>query len=248
MSAPQHSPFAALYSPNSELELSLLRSRLDAEEIPYTVTNDHFGSLYIGVQVEAFNRRWILVEEAFLPQAQAVLEDFTARQNHTSVAMSQTSPGWWDKVRTLLEVVLLGWIVPRRTPVSPTAMTFDVRFDSEQHHFTATTAGALTAQGMLALGRTLLGHSRWQSGMSVIFDHRHLEFSMATLADLEAIRAFHRSHQNEIGNGRSAFVVGSGRVESWLELWQQGDKISSDHRTAVFAKMDEAQTWIRQPD
>ena len=248
MSDAQHSPFTALYSPNSELELSLLRSRLDAEEIPYTVTNDHFGSLYIGVQVEAFNRRWILVDEAFLPQAQAVLEDFTARQNQMSVPMSQTTPGWWDKVRTVLEVVLLGWIVPRRTPVLPTAMTFDVRFDDEQRHFTATTAGALTAQGMLTLGRSLLAHSSWQAGMSIIFDHRHLEFAMATLADLEAIRAFHRSHQNQIGNGRSAFVVGSGRVEAWLELWQLGDKISSDHRTAAFAKMDEALAWIRQPD
>ncbi|WP_321530785.1 putative signal transducing protein [uncultured Desulfuromonas sp.] len=247
MSAPQRELLTALYSPHTELELSLLRSRLDAEDIPYTVTNDHFGSLYIGVQIESFNRRWILVADSALPQAQAVLHDFLARQKQPTSTLSQPTYSWWDKLRTILEVVLLGWMVPRRRPpVSAELMTYTVQFDHQQHLFIATTSGSLTAQGMTDLGQTLLQQPQWQPGMPVIFDHRHLTFISTAVEELDEIRDFHRNHQDQIGNGKSAFVVGADRVDAWLELWQQGNKILSDHRTAVFAELDEAQDWIRQ--
>ncbi|EAT15306.1 putative signal transducing protein [Desulfuromonas acetoxidans] len=249
MSNPRHEPFTALYSPHTELELSLLRSRLDAENIPYTVTNDHFGSLYIGVQIESFNRRWILVADSALPQAQVVLHDFLARQKQPTSTLSQPTYNWWDKLRTVLEVVLLGWMVPRRRPAAAKdEMVFDIEFDPQHRIFIATTSGTLTAQGMIALGQELLAQTRWQAGMAVIFDHRQLEFAVTPVEDLEAIRNFHRTHQNQIGHGKSAFVVGPGQADDWLELWQQGNKMATNHRTAVFEEIEEAQVWLSHSD
>lgn len=240
-----------LYSPHNELELSLLRSRLEAEQIPYQVTNDHFGSLYIGVQIESFNRRNILIPENCRSQAETVLEDFLLRQRQNTRSLPEKVPfsSWRDKLRALLEVVLLGWIVPRPQPAErKITMSFELSFNAEQGFFHVTSQGKLSAPGMADIGEALLTHDKWHPGTAVLFDHRQLEFSATPVEVLEEIREFHRSHQDQIGYGKSAFVVSPGQIEAWLKLWQQGHKISSDHRTAVFDKMDEALNWLYQTD
>ena len=125
-------------------------------------------------------------------------------------------------------------------------MTFELQFDHAHRYFIATTTGSLTAHGMLDVGRALLAHPQWQVGMAVIFDHRRLAFATTPVADLEAIRAFHHDHEDQIGNGKSAFVVSPGRGDDWLALWQQGNQRVTDHRTAVFDAMEEALAWIRR--
>jgi hypothetical protein len=44
-----------LFSPDTEIDLAILKSLLEAEKIHYYVKNDHFGSLRPGPQIYLFN-------------------------------------------------------------------------------------------------------------------------------------------------------------------------------------------------
>lgn len=63
-----------LFSPANEAELCLIRGLLDAEEIPYFVQNDYFGSLWAGPWVD-FNAKAVFVPEAYVDQASRLVRD-----------------------------------------------------------------------------------------------------------------------------------------------------------------------------
>ncbi len=62
-----------LYTPNDESELVFLKSLFEAEEIPFVVLNDHFGSLYSGVYVSRFNAKTIMVPEEIFEDARELI-------------------------------------------------------------------------------------------------------------------------------------------------------------------------------
>lgn len=106
----------ALYSPESEIELTLLKSLLESEHIRYFVHNDHFGSMYIGPQIQSFNRKTVLVTPDDAVKAKALLSVFLKNQqqhpDHSETVPPSTSG--WDKFRLTIETLLFAWIVPRR--------------------------------------------------------------------------------------------------------------------------------------
>jgi hypothetical protein len=53
-----------LYSPNNEMELAMIKSILDAEDINYFVRNDNFGSMEVGPQIPLLNKKMILLRFA----------------------------------------------------------------------------------------------------------------------------------------------------------------------------------------
>jgi len=55
-----------LFSPDTEIDLAILKSLPEAEKIHYYVKNDHFGSLRPGPQIYLFNDKTIYVSEADL--------------------------------------------------------------------------------------------------------------------------------------------------------------------------------------
>lgn len=62
-----------LYTPDDESELLFLKSLFEAEEIPFFVLNDHFGSLYSGAYVSRFNAKTITVPEEFYEDARELI-------------------------------------------------------------------------------------------------------------------------------------------------------------------------------
>ncbi len=52
-----------LYSPSKEMELAIIKSIFDAEEVNYFVKNENFGSMEVGPQIELFNRKMIIVRD-----------------------------------------------------------------------------------------------------------------------------------------------------------------------------------------
>jgi len=104
-----------LYSPENEVQLSILKSLLEAQNIPIFVHNDSFGSIYPGLQVELFNARTIMVDERHYEKAQAVLREFLA--NLDQAAPEQTARptySFFDKVRMVFEALIFGWLMPGR--------------------------------------------------------------------------------------------------------------------------------------
>ena len=100
-----------LFSPENEVQLALAKSLLEAEGIPFFVHNDHFGSLYVGIQIEFLNRKTIMVDEAYAPRARKVLAEFLDN-TRPEPGPAAGKYSLWDKLRMIAEGLLFGWLVP----------------------------------------------------------------------------------------------------------------------------------------
>ena len=123
-------------------------------------------------------------------------------------------------------------------------MNFKVTFDREDGFFIVYASGCMTADGYTAMAKTILNHPDWVPGRHGIFDHRELDFSATTLKDLEQIREFHRSHEKDIGDGKTAIVVKPGYTMEWEAMWLQGEKIKSTNVVRVFDSYPDAAIWL----
>lgn len=115
MSTPDRRPptFARrveLYSPETEVEVLLLKSVLDSAGIDYFVKNDTFGALTPGPQIAMCNRRIFLVPEDQLDEAREVVREFLRR---TEIPQPRRYP-LREKIRMVFEVLLFGWFLPGR--------------------------------------------------------------------------------------------------------------------------------------
>jgi len=103
-----------LYVPENEVELMVVKSLLEAAEIPFYVHNEHFGGLYIGPQIQYFNQRMVMVPPEFESAAREVLSDLIKEsgQCDPSSAYPETGRSLWQKVRMVIEVLFFFWTVP----------------------------------------------------------------------------------------------------------------------------------------
>lgn len=93
------------------MQLALAKSLLEAEGIPFFVHNDHFGSLYVGIQIEFLNRKTIMVDEAYEARAKEVIADFLLH-DISEPASEKEAYSPWDKLRMIAEGLVFGWVVP----------------------------------------------------------------------------------------------------------------------------------------
>ena len=100
-----------LYTPNDESELVFLKSLFEAEEIPFFVLNDHFGSLYSGVYVSRFNAKTIMVpEEAFEDARDLILSvnEDAVFEDERSGGDDSGGPGLLDNLQSVLARIYTG--------------------------------------------------------------------------------------------------------------------------------------------
>lgn len=100
-----------LYSPDNESELAVLKSLLTAEDVPYYVLNDHFGTLRVGPKIELFNAKVIYVHEAFYESSKEIIDDFI-ESNKEESGNHKSRYSFPDKIRMVLETLIFGWFVP----------------------------------------------------------------------------------------------------------------------------------------
>ena len=101
-----------LYSPENEIQLAVLRSIFDAEDIPIFVHNDHFGSMRPGVQIELFNRKTIMVPERYFEKSCEILRSYLENLEPETHEISSNSYSASDKLRMVFEALVFGWIMP----------------------------------------------------------------------------------------------------------------------------------------
>ena len=63
-----------LYIPADESELVFLKSVFEADDIPYYVLNDNFGSVYPGIYAKGFNSKTIMVPEEYYDEAKDIIK------------------------------------------------------------------------------------------------------------------------------------------------------------------------------
>jgi len=109
--------FVSVAEPQTESELSVMLSLLEANEIPAYVQNGGFGGLLPGPQIDIYNVRRIMVPSERASVARDVLS-VLAKPAEEPLLPAKTSLR--DKLRMFLEFFFLGWFIPghrRRKPV-----------------------------------------------------------------------------------------------------------------------------------
>jgi Putative prokaryotic signal transducing protein len=97
-------------SPQSEPELAVVKSLLEAHDIPVFVHGRHLGSLLPGLQIGNYNTQSIMVPEECERDALELLTEFSRDDSSTPVAPLR----WRDRFRVIVEGILGGWLVPGR--------------------------------------------------------------------------------------------------------------------------------------
>ena len=103
-----------LHSPENEVELSIIKSILEAEEIPFFVHNDNYGSLIAGPRIGLLNAKTIFVPANSGERARELISDYLkntekapgdedAKSSEYSIA---------DKIRVVIESLIFGWFMP----------------------------------------------------------------------------------------------------------------------------------------
>ncbi len=104
-------PMTKVFSAWSVAELAMLKSVLDGEGLTYFVRNEHFASLRIGPPVDLLNVSHILVKNEEADRARDLIDDFLAHVRDLPPYPESGFSGW-DKLRMVLEFMVLGWFVP----------------------------------------------------------------------------------------------------------------------------------------
>lgn len=105
-------PLIALYSPNDELELSMIRGLLDADQIHYFVLNDYFGSMRVGPQIDLVNKKTIMVAPEDHDRAKEVISNFLESSTDDEGVEMRYTAG--QKLRMIIESLLFTWFIPGR--------------------------------------------------------------------------------------------------------------------------------------
>jgi len=96
-------------SPQSESEIAVVTSLLEAHDIPVFVHGRHLGSLLPGLQIGSYNTQSIMVPEECVADALELLTEFQRSDPGTSAPLRGR-----DRLRIVLEGFLFGWVVPGR--------------------------------------------------------------------------------------------------------------------------------------
>ena len=99
-----------VYSPESEAERIFLESVLQASDIPYHIDTGGYGSLFPGLQIDGYSRKWVMVPEEYVAEAIEVIRDALPPREDVEVE----SVGWLDRLRIVGEALFFGWFVPGR--------------------------------------------------------------------------------------------------------------------------------------
>ena len=113
--------YVELLHPTDEVDLAFIKSVLNAEGLHFVVRNENFGGLYVGPQIELYNRKTVLVERGYEDLAHELLSVYL-NEDAELIEEAQTGDpmppdGIWmrifDKVRLVFEVLFFGWLMPR---------------------------------------------------------------------------------------------------------------------------------------
>jgi hypothetical protein len=97
-----------IYSPQNEVELAVIKSLLDGENIPYYVHNELFGSMEVGPQIPLFNKRTIMVPEEFEESARGLIGGTLP----VVEPEEDEKPTWENRLRMILEALFFTWFIP----------------------------------------------------------------------------------------------------------------------------------------
>jgi hypothetical protein len=100
-----------LYVPSNESELVFIKSVLDADEVPFYVQNDNFGSLYSGAYMSYFNAKTVMVPEEYYEDAKQIIQSVIKDAEFVD-SKEKEPPGISDLFNNLISLLTLGLYSP----------------------------------------------------------------------------------------------------------------------------------------
>lgn len=107
-------PLVRVASPESEPDVALITSALQAADIPHFVHGGGMGGLLPGLQIGSYNTRSVMVPESCAEFACEIIASL-----HLSATASPTTQARGGRLRLALETLLFGWFVPSIQRSSP---------------------------------------------------------------------------------------------------------------------------------
>ena len=100
-----------LYIPSNESELVFIKSVLEADEVPFYVQNDNFGSLYPGAYMSYFNAKTVMVPEEYYEDAKQIIQSVIKDAEFVDIKDEELF-GTSDLFDNLISILTLGLYSP----------------------------------------------------------------------------------------------------------------------------------------
>lgn len=91
--------------------LYLSKSILEADEVPFYVQNDNFGSLYSGTYINYFNAKTVMVPEEYYEDAKEIIQSVIKDAEFVDIK-DEEPPRVSDLVDNLISILTLGLYSP----------------------------------------------------------------------------------------------------------------------------------------
>lgn len=101
--------FVPVATPQTESELSVMVSTLEANGIPHFVLNRGFGGLYPGMKLHLINGQRIMVPQDWAVEARDLLSIFDQPITDFEADVKLSLK---DRLRVIAELLIGGWSVP----------------------------------------------------------------------------------------------------------------------------------------
>lgn len=86
-------------------------------------------------------------------------------------------------------------------------MEWTTDFERAERYVVVTTRGLFSPEGHRRMTEDIVSREDWRPGMTVLFDHRQLDFGDSGLETMQRAVENHRDNDARIGNGKAAVLM-----------------------------------------
>lgn len=126
-------------------------------------------------------------------------------------------------------------------------MEYEITWGGDPEDASVATRGTVALEGFDAWMQEGLSDPRYRDGMSIIVDHRELDWSDVSLKDVQERIELFRRNTKRVGRIRAAMVMRSTVDFGLARMYEAYVEMQPDLQIeiGVFISIDDAREWIR---
>jgi hypothetical protein len=124
------------------------------------------------------------------------------------------------------------------------AVDWTIETTPENRYLVIRTGGRFTVEENLEMVTAILAHPAWRPGTATLFDHRALDMGQAGYEAMIRAAAIHRAHEDQIGGGKAALVMGSAGAFGTGRQYEMLLSGETATRLRIFTDLEEARRWL----
>ena|SRR5450759_1828182 len=127
-------------------------------------------------------------------------------------------------------------------------MEHEISWGGDPEDASVTTRGEASLEGFYAWVQEGLSDPRYREGMSIIVDHRELDWSGISLQDVQARIELFKKDSHLLGRIRAAMVMRAAVDFGLARMYQAYVELQPDLQIeiGVFTSIEAARAWIRE--